>query len=175
MKNLSEQGITPQTWEAFVSACHNSPMNVDLQNIQDILDKLNTKTVDTHYEFNLQQVTDGVTPPNVAPLYSPDSKTLDQPIKYETTGPVIQEVLKKLPDSVRTGQDEIYEVYQIRLDDHNSYEHAMGTTTLLTVFLNIRSEGGRCYLLPNDPDSVQNWGVLKGMYSKHFPQLPPGK
>ena len=38
MKNLSEQGITPQTWEAFVSACHNSPMNVDLQNIQDILD-----------------------------------------------------------------------------------------------------------------------------------------
>jgi len=174
MTNPSEQGITAKAWEGYVSMCRKSPMNVDLQDIQDMLDKLNSKTIYTKYEFYLHQVIDGVTPPNVAPLYSPDGKTLQQPIKCERTGPIIQAVLEKLPYSVRMGRDENYEVYQIRLNDLNSFENLMGTTTLLTVFLNIRYEGGRCYLLPNDQDSVTNWGVLNNMYAKHFPQLSAG-
>ena len=49
----------------------------------------------------------------------------------------------------------------------------MGTTTLLMFFLNIRPEGGRCYLLPDDSLSVQNWDNLKQMHVEYFPQLPP--
>lgn len=149
-------------------------MNIDLQGVQEILDRLNTKALATNYEFHLHQVVDGVTPPNVAPHYF-DGKTLRQPLKWEVTGPVIQPVLNKLPSSVRSGMDENHEVYQIRLDDYNSYEHLMGTTTLLTVFLNIRPEGGRCYLLPDDPDSVKNWRALLDMHAEQFPQLSQGK
>lgn len=149
-------------------------MNTDLQGVEEILARLNRNAMTTNYEFYLHQVIDGVTPPNVAPHYF-DGSALRQPLKWESTGPVIQALLDRLPSSVRSGTDENHEVYQIRLDDYNSYEHLMGTTTLLTVFLNIRPEGGRCYLLPDDPDSVKNWGVLLAMRAEHFPQLPAGK
>ena len=174
MANLSERGITPKIWETFVSECRRNPMNVDLQGVQELLDRLNTKAMTTKYEFHMHQVVDGVIPDNVAPHYF-DGKALRQPLKWEKTGPIIQSVLEKLPESVRSGVDENHEVYQIRLDNYDSFEHLMGTTTLLTVFLNIRPEGGRCYFLPNDPDSKTNWDVLTSMYNKHFPQLQSGK
>lgn len=174
MSNLNERAITTPRWETFVSECRTNPMNIHLQGVQEILDNLNTKTVTTNYEFHLHQVIDGVIPPNVAPYYF-DGKSFRQPLKWEATGPIIQEVLEKLPSSVRSGNDETYEVYQIRIDDYDSFEHLMGTTTLLSVFLNIRPEGGRCYLLPNDPDSVTNWNTLLTMHAEQFPQLPSGK
>lgn len=175
MINPSEQGITAKALEAFVNECRKSPMDIDLQGIQDFLDMLNTKTLETDYEFHFHQVVDDVVLLNVAPYYF-DGKTLRQPIKLlEKVGPVIQSVLDKLPSSVRTGQDENFEVYQIRCDYYNSFEHLMGKTTLLTVFLNIRSEGGCCYFLPNDPNSMTNWQALKNMHAEHFPQLPAGR
>ena len=173
MTNLSERGMSPQAWEAFVSSCHKNPMNIDLQGVEEILARLNRNAATTSYEFYLHQVVDGVVPPNVAPdAIISGNAVLHHPIKYEVTGPVIQALLDKLPSTVRSGTDENHEIYQIRLDDYNSFEHVMGTTTLLTVFLNIRPEGGRCYLLPNDPDSVKNWGVLLDMHAEQFPQLP---
>jgi len=80
-------------------------------------------------------------------------------------------LLDRLPQSVSTGNDEIYEVYQIRLDNHKSFEHMMGTTTLLLFFLMCRDEADLCYFFANDQDSYTNWEILKNMYLKHFPQL----
>lgn len=171
--NPKEDRVNPKIWEAFVASCKENDMNVNLQAVQKLLDDLNSKTAQTNYGFDLQLVVDGVTPPNVAPLYH-DGQQWTQPIKAERTGPDVQAVLDKLPLSVRSGQDEDYEVYQIRLDDLNSWEHMMGTTTLLMFFLNIRPEGGHCYLLPDDPLSVRNWDNLKEMHTVHFPQLPSG-
>lgn len=172
MTSPSERGVTPQAWEAFVSESKKKPLNLDLQGVEEILDRLNRNAMTTSYEFYLHQVVDGVIPPNVAPHYF-DGKALRQPLKWEKTGPIIQALLDRLPTSLRTGNDENYEVYQIRLDDYNSLEHVMATTTLLTMFLNIRSEGGRCYLLPDDPDSGKNWSVLLNMHAEQYPQLPP--
>lgn len=169
--SLREHSITPAMWEAFIKRCKDLPINVQLQDIQRLLDELNTKTLQTNYAFHLQQVVDGVIPPNVADLYH-DGKKWTQPIKFEITGPIVQAVLDKLPQSVRSGHDENYEVFQIRLDDINSWDHLMGTTTLLMFFLNIRPEGGSCYLLPDDPLSTQNWNNLIQLHERHFPKLP---
>lgn len=171
--NPIEYRITTAMWETFVLACKNHPMNIGLQGVQRLLDDLNTISSKTNYGFDLQQVIDGVTPPNVADLYH-DGEKWTQPIKAERTGDVVQAVLNKLPQSVRSGTDENYEVFQIRLDDFNSWDHMMGTTTLLMFLLNIRPEGGHCYLLTDDPLSVQNWDNLKRMHAEHFSQLLPG-
>lgn len=171
-KNQREDRVTQHTWETFVAACKKHPMNINLQDVQRLLDGLNEKTAQTTYGFDLQQVVDGVIPPNVADLYH-DGEQWTQPIKAERTGSVVQAVLDKLPQSVRSGRDDNYEVYQIRLDDLKSWEHLMGTTTLLMFFLNIRPEGGLCYLLPDDSLSVQNWDNLQQMHAEYFPQLPP--
>lgn len=156
-------------WEGTIEACHAYPM-ARLDQIEAMIDSLNGRTAETNYEFHIQPVVDGTTPPNVAPHYR-NGKKWQQPIKYEKTGPVVQAVLDSLPQSVRTGQDENCEVYQIRLNDLSSLENMMGTTTLLTIFLNLRYEGGNCYMFPDDPSSHQNWEVIKDMYGQNTPRL----
>lgn len=171
MKSLNKEDPQGQQWEAIVSEAHKRPMGMVLQDIQSIADQLNGKSLQTNYEFHVQQIVDDVVPPNVAPHYF-NGESFQQPIKAERTGPVVQAVLDQLPTAVRTGQDQKYEVYQVRLDDYNSLEHVMGTTTLLIVFLNVRPEGGKCYLWPTDKDSGTNWTALQSMYNEHFPSLP---
>ncbi|OGG08442.1 hypothetical protein A2154_04680 [Candidatus Gottesmanbacteria bacterium RBG_16_43_7] len=90
------------------------------------------------------------------------------------TGADISEILEQLPDSVRSGQDEIYEVYQIRLNDLNSWENLMGTTTLIIAFLNIRSDEDACFLWPDFTDLHRNWPALLKMHNKYFPVLDNG-
>ncbi len=152
-------------WESTVDACHSFPM-ARLDQIEGMVDSLNSRTVETNYEFHLQPVIDGEVPPNVAPHYKLAGKWR-QPIKYERTGPVIQAVLNKLPPTVRSGADENHEVYQVRLNDLSSFENTMGTTTLLMVFLNCRNEGGNCYMFPDDSHSHQNWEVFKDMHGQN--------
>lgn len=177
MNNGQEKEFgTPSSsnWEKTVVECHQWPLGVRVQTIQRMLDELNSKTVQTNMAFHLQPVVDGVITPNVAPYYH-DGVKWTKPIKlYEKTGPEVQALLDKLPQSIRSGTDEIFEVYQIRLDNFRSYEHLMGTTTLLLFFLMCRDEGDLCYFFTNDHDSYTNYGVLKNMYSKHFPQLEEG-
>lgn len=156
-------------WDAKIEASHAYPMT-RLDQIEGMVDGLNSRTAETNYEFHIQPVVDGITPPNVAPHYKQGGKW-QQPIKYERTGPVIQAVLDQLPPAVRSGQDENCEVYQIRLNDLSSLENVMGTTTLLVVFLNLRLEGGNCYMFPDDSHSHQNWEVLKNMHGQYFPLL----
>lgn len=157
-------------WETLIKECHQHPLQADMEIIQTMIDTLNTQTLQTGYEFHLQQIVDNVVPPNVAPLYH-DGHEWTKPIKAEKTGDVILGVLSKLPASVRNGSDELYEAYQVRLDDFNSFEHVMGTTTLLIVFLSVRNEADACYFFPDDTDSVTNWEVLKDMHAKQFPQI----
>lgn len=160
-------------WKETVNKCHQLPLGVGIQTIQRMVDGLNSKTLKTNLVFYIHQVVNGITPPNVAPYYH-NGVEWSKPVKAERTGHEVQALLDKLPHSVRSGKDEIYEVYQIRLDNYQSYEHLMGTTTLLLFFLMCRDEADLCYFFADDKDSYTNWEILKNLYSKHFPQLEKG-
>lgn len=145
-----------------------------IEQIHSILEALNTKAIETGYEFHLQPVVDGVVPPNVAPYYILNGE-LTQPYKLEATGQVVQAMLDSLPPSIREGKDDFFEVHQIRLNQHGSWEQQMGTTTLLAMYLHSKHEGGKCYVFADDQDSFGNWQRIENMHNQHFPQLPTGQ
>lgn len=159
-------------WDNLVSQSRERALGTDVPTIFKILTALNTQTANTGYGFHIQPVVDGVIPPNVAPYYQLGQEFV-QPIKVEKTGPVIEALLQQLPDSVRTGQDEQFRVHQIRLDDYSSWEHMMGTTTLLMVFLEDTLIADGCFFFPGDDNSVKNWEVIKDLYAASAPQLGP--
>lgn len=163
-------GSESQTeWDMLVEACHDHPI-ATLEQIYDLLEQLNTKKAETEYEFYLQPVVEGEVQLNANPHFFIGGRLVEV-TKSERPGPVIRALLSKLPQSVRTGQDDWYEVYQIRLNELGSYEFMMGTTTLLCVILCCRAENDACYLFPNDPNSQKNWSVLVDMHAEQFPQL----
>lgn len=164
----------PNSWEALVARCQENPMGADLPTIRDIVDNLNTRTSQTDYAFLLLPVVEDAELPNAAPHYY-DGQKLRQPIKAEVSGPVIQALLDKLPPSVRSGQDPLHRVHQVRLDNHQSFEHQMGTTTLLFYFLECRHMENARFLFPDDLISVSNWDSFKQMHAEPFPSLEEGK
>lgn len=157
-KDLSQSPETEQ-WRRYIEDCHQHPIG-DIKSVRQTLTDLNTRQFQSRMEFHLIPVVNGA--------ISPDVLEEIPHIKVERTGPVIQELLNRLPESVRKGTDPRYEVWQIRLDEHDSWEHLQGTTTLLTVLLNSHEEGEACFLPDDDPNSHTNWEVIKKMHQEHF-------
>ncbi|OGY16459.1 MAG: hypothetical protein A2785_02070 [Candidatus Chisholmbacteria bacterium RIFCSPHIGHO2_01_FULL_49_18] len=157
-------------WLARVETAHDSPMG-KMSDLLDMMMKLNTKTTETSLELHNQQVIDGVIPPFVHPSFI-GGNPVTLAVKAEITGPEVQKMLDSLPPSIRKGEDDFFEVHQVRLHDLNSLEALMGTTTLLMFYLHSKHEGGECYLFSGDELSHQNWEILQQMYQEHFPQPP---
>ena len=159
-KPLQLEATTGQ-WEKYIQLAHQYPIG-DVNAVRQLLTNLNTRQFQTELEFHMLPVVDGAVSPDVQ---------YDIPhIRVTTTGPVIRAVLEKLPRTVRKGTDQRHIFWQIRLDDWNSWDHQMGETTLLSVFLNCHDEKEACFLLPDDPNSHTNWGVILNMHDEHFPK-----
>lgn len=47
MTNLGERGMSPGEWQVFVSECRKNPMEIDLQGVETVVDKLNSIALHT--------------------------------------------------------------------------------------------------------------------------------
>ncbi len=167
------KGETPDQspWDKLLSEARNHPI-ISRMEFASMIRALNTKMFETRYRFVPQSLVDDRKPLNVADWYEVDDDVWQQPIISERISDNGQKLLDMMPDSVRSGSDDQYCVWEMRLDNLDSLEHFLGTTTLIMRFIEDRTKENKCYLFGVDADLQnwqKNWSALQEMYQEHFP------
>ncbi len=90
----------------------------------------------------------------------PDTEIPTPSKKMYDAGHVIFELLGRLPRSVATGEDQNFEVIQVRMLRGGTFDDDMGVTSLLMYYLHEKPTG-ECFLPASDRPSHQSWEGFK--------------
>lgn len=140
--------------EALIKDTSQNPMDIHLLEIKKMIDALNKKLPETGYHFLI----------GTAQSHGNWQEIID------SSGPIVKSAIENMPPSVQCGEDPKIQLYQIRSIQEDSYEWVTGRLSLLLSLFVVRHDlEDTCFLLPNDPDSQQNWQLFQKMHQNYFP------